>query len=90
MTVTPKRLYVTLEEAAAIVALSVSTMQDLVRNKNFPAPRQLSGRRGGWLMREVEAWAESRPPSDLPPPPNTGAKKPRPRKSAAEPSAAGA
>ena len=37
-----------------------------------------------------EAWAESRPPSDLPPPPNTGAKKPRPRKSAAEPSAAGA
>ncbi len=90
MTVTPKRLYVTLEEAAAIVALSVSTLQDLVRNKNFPAPRQLSGRRVGWLMREVEAWAESRPPSDLPPPPNTGAKKPRPRKAATEPSAAGA
>lgn len=74
---TPKRIYVTLEEAATIVALSVSTVQDLVRKKEFPQPRQLSGRRVGWLVREVEEWAESRPLSELLPPPNTGAKKPR-------------
>ncbi|NML24293.1 helix-turn-helix transcriptional regulator [Zoogloea dura] len=73
----PKRLYVTLEEAAEIVSLSASTVQELVRKKDFPAPRMLSGRRVGWLLREVEEWAESRPLSDLLPPPNTGAKKPR-------------
>ncbi|UKI11834.1 hypothetical protein ACLUPT_11990 [Variovorax sp. SCN45] len=37
----------------------------------------LSGRRVAWLVREVEAWAESRPVSNLPPPPNTGARKAR-------------
>lgn len=73
----PKRIYVTLEEAAEIVALSVSTVQDLVRRRDFPAPRQLSGRRVGWLIREIEEWAESRPLSELSPPPNTGAKKPK-------------
>ncbi len=72
-----KRLYIDLETAAEVVALSVSTVQELVRQGQFPAPRQLSGRRVGWLMREVEDWAESRPVSNLPPPPNTGAKKPR-------------
>ena len=29
------------------------------------------------LEREVQEWAESRPVSQLPPPPNTGAPKPR-------------
>lgn len=74
-----KHLYIDLETAAEVVALSVSTVQELVRQGQFPAPRQLSGRRVGWLMREVEDWAESRPVSNLPPPPNTGAKKPRGR-----------
>ena len=39
------------------------------------ADRQLSGQRVGWLVREVQEWAESRPVSNLPPPPNTGAPK---------------
>ena len=37
--------------------------------------RQLSGQRVGWLVREVQEWAESRTVSNLPPPPNTGAPK---------------
>ena len=61
-----------------MLTLSVSTVQELVRREEFPAPRLLSRRRVGWLIREVEDWLESRPVSTLPPPPNTGAKKPRP------------
>lgn len=82
-TLTPiKRIYVDLPTVAEIVALSVTTVQELVRQKQFPEPRQLSGRRVAWLVREVEEWAESRPTSTLLPPLNTGAKKPRERASA--------
>ncbi|AVR89057.1 helix-turn-helix transcriptional regulator [Thauera aromatica] len=72
-----KPIYVDLPTVAEIVALSVTTVQELVRQGQFPAPRQTSGRRVAWLVREVEEWAESRPTSSLLPPPNTGAKKPR-------------
>lgn len=59
-------------------ALSKSTIEEERRQGRFPQPRKLSGRRVGWLVSEIEAWLASRPVSDLPPPPNTGAKKPRP------------
>lgn len=72
-----KPIYVDLPTVAEIVALSVTTVQELVRQGQFPPPRQTSGRRVAWLVREVEEWAESRPTSNLLPPPNTGAKKPR-------------
>lgn len=72
-----KQIFVDLETAAAVVALSTATWQALVREEKAPQPRQLSGRRVGWLMREIEEWAESRPVSSQLPPPNTGAKKPR-------------
>ncbi len=73
-------IFLDLPAVAEVVALSVSTVQELVRQGQFPAPRQLSGRRVGWLVREVTEWAESRPVSNLPPPHNTAAPKPRPRK----------
>lgn len=57
--------------------LSKSTIEEERRQGRFPQPRQLSGRRVGWLVSEIEAWLASRPVSDLPPPPNTGARKPR-------------
>lgn len=66
-----------LATTSAMVSLSESTLQELVRIGQFPAPRKMSGRRVGWLLREIEAWAESRPASDLPPVPNSGAKKPK-------------
>ncbi|MDN4039908.1 AlpA family phage regulatory protein [Massilia sp. YIM B02443] len=46
-------------------------MKRLVREGNFPKPRQLSGRRVVWLVREIQDWAEARPISDLSPPANT-------------------
>lgn len=72
-------IFLDLPAVAEVVALSISTVQELVRQGQFPAPRQLSGRRVGWLVRELEAWAESRPVSNLLPPPNTGAPKPKKR-----------
>jgi prophage regulatory protein len=72
-----KPLLVTREAAAELVGISVTTLDTEVRQGRFPRPRQLSPRRVGWLVRELEEWAEARPHSELLPPPNTGAKKPR-------------
>ena len=77
MNIQVKKIYVGLEEVSAILDLGTSTIQKMVTNSEFPAPRMLTGRRVAWLLREVEDWAEERPVSDLPPPPNTGAKKPK-------------
>lgn len=69
-----KPLYLELNAVAGAVSLAATTIQRLVREGGFPAPRQLSGRRVAWLVREVEEWAEARPISDLPPPENTSNK----------------
>lgn len=68
-------LLLDLPTVAAVVSLSTGTVQKLVRENEFPKPRVLSGRRVGWLMREVEEWTESRPVSDLLPPVNAGVRK---------------
>ena len=65
------------EHAAAYVALSVSSFEQLVRERQIPQPRQLSARRVGWLRAELDDWSARRPASELLPPENTGAPKPR-------------
>jgi prophage regulatory protein len=72
------KLYYEKAELPAATTLSESTIEEEIRQGRFPRPRQLAGRRVGWLVREVQEWAESRPGSEQAPPPNTGAKKPRP------------
>lgn len=69
-----KPLYLDLHAVCEIVNLAPATLQDMVRQDEFPKPRKLSARRVGWLVREVEEWAEQRPISDLLPPPNTGSR----------------
>ena len=75
MNVAIRPFTVDLPTAAAIVGLSESTWQALVRAGKAPKPRQLSDRRVGWRVADLEAWVDSRPESDLPPPANTGAQK---------------
>jgi len=69
---TMKPIYLELTRVAELVSLSEASVQKLVRESRFPKPRLLSDKRVAWLTREVEEWAESRPVSDLAPPPNTG------------------
>lgn len=66
-----------LPRVASTLCLSESTVQQLVREGRFPQPRALSARRVAWLTAEVATWAATRPASTLPPPPNTGAPKPK-------------
>lgn len=62
-------------DAAAALGISERTLEQLVQSGDAPKPRKLSGRRVGWLVRELMEWAESRPTSDLlPPPPRKGAR----------------
>lgn len=65
------------EELPGIVKMSLRTIEEEIRQGRFPKPRQKSGRRVAWLAKDIDAWMENLPESDLPPPPNTGAKKPR-------------
>ncbi len=76
-TVALKPAYLDLAGTTEFLSISESTVQKMIRESEFPKPRLLSGRRVGWLVRELEAWAESRPVSDMAPPANTGAKKNR-------------
>lgn len=71
-------IYLEKEHAATVLALSISTFEELGRtDPTFPRARLLSKRRTGYLVSELRTWSASRPVSDLLPPPNTGAKKPR-------------
>lgn len=62
-------LFVDRDEAARALAISVSTLEALVRTGELPPPRKISGKRVGWLWREIQEFAESRPVSELPPGP---------------------
>ncbi len=55
--------------AAAALGISESLLEALVRSGDLPPPRKLSAGRVGWLWRELQAWADARPVSDLPPGP---------------------
>lgn len=54
-------VFLDLPTVAQVVALSTATIERLEREGRFPKRRQLSGQRVGWLVREVQEWAESRP-----------------------------
>lgn len=69
------KLFFEKSELPGITSLSLTTIEEEIRQGRFPRPRQLAPRRVGFLAREILEWAEARPVSDLPPPPNTGAKK---------------
>jgi prophage regulatory protein len=73
-----------LPSVATTLCVSVSTVQQMVREGKFPEPRQLSDKRVGWLAIEVATWAASRPKSTQLPPHNTGARKPRAKQAAAQ------
>ena len=58
--------------AAAYLSLSVQTLERMSREGTLPRPRQLSGKRVGYLIRALDAWLDARPVSQQLPPPNSG------------------
>ncbi len=52
------------EQAAAALGISERTLENLVASGDLPPPRKISKGRVGWLWRELQAFAESRPISD--------------------------
>jgi prophage regulatory protein len=52
---------VTMRELCSLVGLSRVSIWTLRRAGKFPAGRQLSENRIGWLASDVRAWIESRP-----------------------------
>lgn len=69
--------FVAKDAAAQLLAMSIKTFERCVQKGEIPKPRQLSAGRVGWLVSELDEWAQSRPVSEILPPANTGAKKPR-------------
>lgn len=67
-----KPIFVDIEGASGLTGMSKTTIWDSINNGEFPKPRKVSARGSRWLVREIEEWAESRPVSDILPPPNTG------------------
>jgi len=49
------------KQVAAMVGVSLSTLDRLVGRLEFDKPRQLSPRRVGWALSYVQAWIASRP-----------------------------
>jgi len=66
------KLFLDKPATADCVNLSIDTLERLVQSGKFPAARQISDKRVGWLVREVEEWAESRPRSGNLPVANCG------------------
>jgi prophage regulatory protein len=56
-----------LSDAAAYVALSTRQVQRLCQSEKFPKPRQLSGQRVAWVVRELDAWIDALPVSSIAP-----------------------
>lgn len=65
-------LIVAVEDAPRMVGLGQTTIDALEARGEFPRRRLLSKRRTGYLYRELAAWVESRPVSDLLPVPRAG------------------
>ena len=61
-----------IDGAAAFVGLSTRSVARLTQAGTFPKPRQLSGRRVAYLVRELQDWIEARPVSDIAPPEGCG------------------
>ena len=59
-------------DAAIYLSLSESSVEKLAReDETFPKPRELTTRRVGYLVEELDQWLKNRPIADHPPPPNS-------------------
>ena len=55
------KVFFNAEEVRGVTGLSRTTVWRLEAQGDFPRRRQITAKRVGWLVSEVEEWAESRP-----------------------------
>ena len=55
------KVFFTAEEVRGVTGLSRTTVWRMEAQGDFPRRRQITTKRVGWLVSEVEKWAESRP-----------------------------
>ena len=53
-------IFLRLPEVKAITGLSKTSLYELIRAKDFPAPVRLAPRAVAWIKSEVKQWAEER------------------------------
>jgi predicted DNA-binding transcriptional regulator AlpA len=54
-------IFVSLHQVVELLTLSESTIRRLeLRDNSFPRRRQISSRRVGWALNEIQEWAETR------------------------------
>lgn len=53
------------DQAACALGISDSLLEKLVRAGELPPPRKISEGRVGWLWKDLQVFAETRPVSDL-------------------------
>jgi predicted DNA-binding transcriptional regulator AlpA len=64
----PKPMFLTLDQVCALTTLTRTTIFNYCRDGHFPAPYQLggaTGRRVGWRVTEVLAWADKLTKADF-------------------------
>ncbi len=54
-----------IDSAARYVSLSPMNIRRMMATGEFPKSRALSAKRVGWLVRELDAWAEALPVADM-------------------------
>lgn len=69
-----KPLFLNRAEVVTLTGRSTASLDRDIKAGRFPAPRQIGPRRVGWLMSDIERWAESCPASTILPPPSRSAR----------------
>ena len=61
MDVLARKVFFNAEEVRGVTGLSRTTVWRLETQGDFPRRRQITAKRVGWLVSEVEEWARNRP-----------------------------
>jgi len=69
---TAQPIMVDIKTAALMLSMAKSTIEKEIREGRFPKPRKIAQRSARYLVTELVQYAESRPVSDILPPPNCG------------------
>ena len=60
MTNLENRPFITIKEVSKLIGLSVSTINRLVKKRDFPSKVKISPRRMVFMKKEIEEWINSR------------------------------